>query len=478
MKVANSLLVLLLILLPLFFHTRGFVPHDEGWVLNAASRILEGEIPYRDFYFLYTPGSIFSVAAFYKIFGESILAARIPAFLFSILSVFFLYKILKQVTNHKLLVISSVLLFLVWGPFQINFVWMVMLSIASGLATIYFFQKSTQNSNYAYLAGISAALTLLFKQNFGIAIILVSIIDFIFNSKLRIKTKLLNFIFGFIFVTGLFVIYLLVNNSFFIFIKEMYYLLFQKVILQGMLSSPFIYPDELYKQILKLVFYLSPLIISACSTYLSLKYNKKFIFVSAFPLLYYLFSIRPTTDLIHLAPLISISGISLSLIYALTKNKIAKLVIAVIFLAFILLGIYVIVYRGYYRWESPILNHNIFYKHPKINIFVDSKYKEVLDKIEPELKKSKSEYIFVYHFAPVFYFIADKKNPTYYDDLQPSLLTKSVQDKIASQLKEKKVDTILSNSNLRLEDSIITKFIVQNYYPYKTVHDYTIWKLK
>ncbi len=461
----------------LFFHTRGFISHDEGWVLNAASRILDGEVPYRDFYFLYTPGSIFSVALFFKFLGESILTARMLALLFSIASVSLLYKILERLTSNKSLVTGSIFLFLLWGPFQINFVWMVMLSISSGLAVIYFILKSNENSNYACLAGISAALTLLFKQNFGVAIILVSVIAFIFNSKLQTKTQILNFIFGYIFVAGSFVIYLLANDSFFVFINQMR-LLLQKTLIEGMLVTPFIYPAEFYKQVLKLIFYLSPAAISVYSIFLAFKHNKKFIFVSIFPLFYYIFSIRPTTDLIHLAPLISISGISLALMYFLWNNKLHKKIISFAYIILIALGLYIVIFRGYYRWDAPILSHNYFYKHPRVNIFVDAKNKEVLDKIKPELEKSKSGYIFVYHFAPMFYFISDKKNPTFYDDLQPKLLTETEQRKIISNIQGKRVDTILSNSDIKVESTILAKFILTNYYPYKTIHDYTIWKHK
>src|SRR3989344_3867084 len=113
------MLSVFIFLLLLFFHTKGFISHDEGWVLNAASRILDGQVPYRDFYFLYTPGSIFSVAFFFKLFGESILSARILALFFSLFSVGLIYKIIEQTTRDKRLATGCLLLFLVWGPFQI-----------------------------------------------------------------------------------------------------------------------------------------------------------------------------------------------------------------------------------------------------------------------------------------------------------------------------------------------------------------------
>lgn len=49
---------------------------DEGIILSDADRILRGQVPYRDFFSLYTPGSYFLLALVFKVFGQSILVAR------------------------------------------------------------------------------------------------------------------------------------------------------------------------------------------------------------------------------------------------------------------------------------------------------------------------------------------------------------------------------------------------------------------
>jgi hypothetical protein len=49
---------------------------DEGILLQGGQRILDGQIPYRDFFSFYTPGSFYLVAAVFKIFGNSFLVAR------------------------------------------------------------------------------------------------------------------------------------------------------------------------------------------------------------------------------------------------------------------------------------------------------------------------------------------------------------------------------------------------------------------
>src|SRR5215469_3955467 len=44
---------------------------DEGIVLQGATRILDGQVPYRDFFSFYTPGSFYLVAALFRVFGNS-----------------------------------------------------------------------------------------------------------------------------------------------------------------------------------------------------------------------------------------------------------------------------------------------------------------------------------------------------------------------------------------------------------------------
>ena len=49
---------------------------DEGIILQGSARILRGEIPYRDFFSFYTPGSYYLYAGLFKVFGISLLVAR------------------------------------------------------------------------------------------------------------------------------------------------------------------------------------------------------------------------------------------------------------------------------------------------------------------------------------------------------------------------------------------------------------------
>ena len=50
--------------------------YDEGLVLVGADRVLRGDIPYRDFWTLYGPGSFYLLAGLFRLFGELVLVER------------------------------------------------------------------------------------------------------------------------------------------------------------------------------------------------------------------------------------------------------------------------------------------------------------------------------------------------------------------------------------------------------------------
>jgi hypothetical protein len=74
LAIALFLISFLLHLLALRRFLNGY---DEGLITVAAQRILEGDVPYRDFWGLYAPGQYYVVAALFKVFGSSILTERI-----------------------------------------------------------------------------------------------------------------------------------------------------------------------------------------------------------------------------------------------------------------------------------------------------------------------------------------------------------------------------------------------------------------
>jgi len=56
---------------------RDIQPNDEGLMLQAAARIADGQVPYRDFWWFYPPGQPYLLGALHALFGPSLLPWRV-----------------------------------------------------------------------------------------------------------------------------------------------------------------------------------------------------------------------------------------------------------------------------------------------------------------------------------------------------------------------------------------------------------------
>ena len=77
-----------------------FIRSDEGVFLSGAARIIHGQIFARDFFEIMGPGSFYWMAAFFKIFGTTFLAARIGIFLPLLGTSVTLYALARQVCTR------------------------------------------------------------------------------------------------------------------------------------------------------------------------------------------------------------------------------------------------------------------------------------------------------------------------------------------------------------------------------------------
>ena len=75
---------------------RGWVPHDEGILAQAAERVQQGEMPHRDFEDPYTGGLSYLDAAAFRVFGDNLVVLRYVLFAFFLAWVPALFSIARQ----------------------------------------------------------------------------------------------------------------------------------------------------------------------------------------------------------------------------------------------------------------------------------------------------------------------------------------------------------------------------------------------
>jgi len=154
--------------------------NDEGIVLQGAARILRGQLPYRDFFSFYTPGSYFWNAWLMKIFGDSILVPRTVLLLYGALFSVLTFVLARRMASRTGAVAASLLLLICGLPlrFLVMHNWD---STAAALLALYCALGFLRNPSLGWAAGTGffTSLTVLFNQARGIGLLLGLVVGFL-----------------------------------------------------------------------------------------------------------------------------------------------------------------------------------------------------------------------------------------------------------------------------------------------------------
>ena len=91
----------------------GFGLLDEGESLHNATRILNGEVPYRDFFAIFPPLDNYFFAGVFSLFGKSVLMPRlIMSIIFSIGTVF-AFLIIKKLTTIRYALLTTLIIIVI-----------------------------------------------------------------------------------------------------------------------------------------------------------------------------------------------------------------------------------------------------------------------------------------------------------------------------------------------------------------------------
>jgi hypothetical protein len=146
------------------------LPTGIGANLVPAERVLEGEIPYRDFYKIQTPGILLLNAGLFNVWGVSLLVAMTGVMVFKALTVMMAFVAAREVVSWKLALVPA-LLTAVWlppgGPFRPAPIQYETLFL---LAALFFTLKWVGDRRpwQVFAAGLAVGLVALFKQNVGV----------------------------------------------------------------------------------------------------------------------------------------------------------------------------------------------------------------------------------------------------------------------------------------------------------------------
>ena len=146
-----------------------FLYYDEGFAVFNATRIINGEVPYKDFWTIYPPGQFYILAIIFKTFGTNLIVARVYDTMVRFVIVICSYLIAKKITSQTLALLVSAITTLLLG-FADSYAYAVFPAMALSLLSILGMLQYTQTGlrRWALSAGLLIGMTTLFRWDIGL----------------------------------------------------------------------------------------------------------------------------------------------------------------------------------------------------------------------------------------------------------------------------------------------------------------------
>jgi len=156
---------------------RPYYVYDGGIPVVGAVRILDGELPYRDFYANYSAGQFYLTAAVFGLTGPSLLAQRVLSVIVRSLIALIAFALMRRLAPRSVAIVAWGLI-LAWLSFFGAFGYTGFPALLCSLASMLFMSRALgQGCGNGRLAtgglcasGLAAGLTFLFRQDFGVYI--------------------------------------------------------------------------------------------------------------------------------------------------------------------------------------------------------------------------------------------------------------------------------------------------------------------
>ena len=155
--------LILLIKIKTFFNF-----YDEGFAMFGSTRVLNGDVPYKDFWAIYPPGQFYNLAVIIKLFGANLLNTRIYDTLIRLLMVIGVYLITKRLAPYRLALLASLIAgFLLASAGFYSYA--VFPAMTLGLWSILAWLKYTENENKGWLlfSGVLLGIAIFIRWDIG-----------------------------------------------------------------------------------------------------------------------------------------------------------------------------------------------------------------------------------------------------------------------------------------------------------------------
>lgn len=489
----------------LFFSFQLFIPlrvFDEGIILTGAERVMNGELPYKDFWSIYPPGNFYLLSFMFDIFGTSVLTERIYGIVLNACLSTSIFIILYKCKIKLSIILTGFLLSLMLiGGIKLPTYPVFPSLLIINIAVIFFITYIDSGKlGYLILSGAFITFSTLFRHELGgfacISFLLcLMFINYIDNTL--VTKNLLIFLLS-ILCAGLpFLLYFSSAIGF----NNLYYHLIQTPasIMPNFRGLP--YPTSI--SFTSLPFYIVPLIL-VLGVFLAIIITKRYhyhklpyfvlLLLSVMGVLFML-QTKVRSDITHLSSpallAIPVASILMHHIHNYFNNKQIKYFFMAI--SIVCFGLIVLIFfNNNFSVNTNNQNNNT------LNRIKFTKVSNDLRKAVLFIKKNTNpeDYIFVgveNHDQFIIndtalYFLSERKYGTKYHEFTPGIVSSyPVQNEITGELKQNNVKVIVlaprhwyepNKSNIDYQNDILDKYIQENYIMTKQFGIYKILTLR
>jgi uncharacterized membrane protein len=163
--------------------------YDEGVIVYGATRVMQGEMPYRDFWTPYSPGQFYTLAALFAAFGKTILVERWWDVASRALLSVSIYLVAAQLSS-RITAMFVWALSVVWLAYYGFFGYPIFQGLAFSFLSLHCVLRSLMGDRLArkhlIFAGGFLGLTALFRHDMAIYVAIAeSLVLFVFSASQR-----------------------------------------------------------------------------------------------------------------------------------------------------------------------------------------------------------------------------------------------------------------------------------------------------
>lgn len=152
--------------------------YDEGIIVFGAERVMQGALPYRDFWTMYSPGQLYVLAGLFKLFGTTIMVERWWDVVIRALLALVMLALAARLTSWKFALPLWVLAVL-WIEDYGFFGYPIFAGLMLALASLYAMLRGYTSRRWLFAAGVLLGLCFVFRHDMSVYLGVAQVLGFV-----------------------------------------------------------------------------------------------------------------------------------------------------------------------------------------------------------------------------------------------------------------------------------------------------------